>query len=324
MGTTLILDGDSIAYRCAAAVEERGILVKHKPSGKSMEFKTRTEFKDHMANRNKTITEDYEIEDTQDPGSVSIVLRTMRQHIEKVANACNASEVIIYAGERDNFRAELPLPSKYKGNRTGLIRPLHLGAAKAYLRNSLGAKLAIGHEVDDACCIAAYEAKAKGDRAVMYWYEKDQNSFDGIYLLKQDGEEFHETLVPSLGNLWKDKTEIRGLGFKFLAYQWIFSDPVDAYRASEVSKTVKRFGKGSAFKILDPLSTEQEVAQAIVDQFKKFYPEPVTYSDWTGKEQTKNWKEMLDMYFKCARMKRSENDPLDSVTFLASKGVDIG
>lgn len=324
MGTTLILDGDSIAYRCAAAVEERGILVKHKPSGKSMEFKTRTEFKEHMSNRKKTITEDYEIEDTQDPGSVSIVLRTMRQHVEKVANACNADEVIIYAGERDNFRNTLPLPSKYKGNRTGLIRPLNLDAAKAYLRNSLGAKLAIGYEVDDACCIAAYEAKAKGKKAVMYWYEKDQNSFDGIYLLKQEGDEFHETLVPSLGSLWKDKTDVKGLGFKFLAFQVCYGDGVDNFRAAEVSTTVKRFGKSSAFKILDPLSTEQEVAQAIVDQFKKFYPEPVTYSDWTGKEQTKDWKEMLDMYFKCARMKRSEDDQLDSIAFLASKGVDIG
>jgi hypothetical protein len=319
MRTTLILDGDSIAYRCAAAVEERGILVKHKPSGKSMEFKTRTEFKEHMSNRNKTITEDYEIEDTQDPGSVSIVLRTMKQHIEKVANACNADEVIIYAGERDNFRNTLPLPSKYKGNRTGLIRPLNLDAAKAYLRNSLGAKLAIGYEVDDACCIAAYEAKAKGKKAVMYWYEKDQNSFDGIYLLKQEGDEFHETLVPSLGSLWKDKSTIKGLGFRFLAFQLLAGDSIDGLKPTEILKNV-RYGVISAYKDFCELPDNATIANVVVEKYQKWFPGEVCYTSWDGRNIVTDWQGMLDMYFKGVYMLRSNGDKTTWKDYFKQRG----
>lgn len=41
----------------------------------------------------------------------------------------------------------------------------------------------MGFEVDDACCIAAYDALRNGDKAIMYRYEKDQDSFNGVTCL---------------------------------------------------------------------------------------------------------------------------------------------
>lgn len=58
MKTVLVLDGDSIAYRCSAAAERRVITVTHEPTGKSKEFKHRTEFKKSMSEKGKEITED--------------------------------------------------------------------------------------------------------------------------------------------------------------------------------------------------------------------------------------------------------------------------
>ena len=55
----LILDGDSIAYRCAAAGEQRSIEVTHKPTGIKKSFKHRTEFKKSMEERCKEITDDF-------------------------------------------------------------------------------------------------------------------------------------------------------------------------------------------------------------------------------------------------------------------------
>ena len=57
-GRVLILDGDSIAYRCSAAGEERFIKVTHQPTGKEKIFKHRTEFKQLMFERGKEVTPD--------------------------------------------------------------------------------------------------------------------------------------------------------------------------------------------------------------------------------------------------------------------------
>ena len=51
----LLIDGDIIAYLCAAAAEERSILVTHRPTGITKSFKTRTAFKKVMKEKNKEI-----------------------------------------------------------------------------------------------------------------------------------------------------------------------------------------------------------------------------------------------------------------------------
>ena len=70
----LILDGDSIAFRCSAAGEERFIKVTHQPTMITKEFKHRTEFKEKMQARGKQITDDYIIEDCQEPEPISFVI----------------------------------------------------------------------------------------------------------------------------------------------------------------------------------------------------------------------------------------------------------
>lgn len=84
MDKVLILDGDSIAYRCAAAGEERYIKVTHGPTKITKNFKHRTEFKEKMQERGKEITEDYSVEDCQDPEPISFVISTMKKHIDRI------------------------------------------------------------------------------------------------------------------------------------------------------------------------------------------------------------------------------------------------
>ena len=79
MKKILILDGDSVAYRCASAAEERSIDVLHKPTGKSKVFKHRTEFKKFMLERGKEITDDYEVHDKQESEPLEYVIVTGKQ-----------------------------------------------------------------------------------------------------------------------------------------------------------------------------------------------------------------------------------------------------
>lgn len=303
----LILDGDSIAFRCSAAGEKRSVLVKHLPTGIEKSFKHRTAFKQHMQEKSKAITEDYSVDDVQEPEPVAFVLSTIKNHINRIVEEVKPEEVLIFAGEEDNFRKKLALPSEYKGNRKG-IRPVHLAEAKKYLQQKYNAKQATGYEVDDACSIAAYDAVRTGKEAVMYFYEKDQYQLDGVTLL-YDNDSFVYEKVPELGELHLEKDAVKGLGLKFLAYQWVCSDPVDTYCAYEASNV--KFGAKSAYKLLKDCQNEAEVLQAVVSQFKKFYPEKFEYTDWTGDRQQADWETMMRLYYKCARMMRSCDDKID-------------
>lgn len=306
--TILILDGDSIAFRCSAAGEARSVEVLHNPSGLTKVFKHRTEFKEHMQSRGKVITEDYSVTDKQEPEPLSYTLNTINQHIARIVKEVRPDEVKIFAGESSNFRLDLALPSKYKGNRSGNTRPVHLAEAKKFLVSKHGAKESVGKEVDDDCSIAAYDALRNGDKAVMYFYEKDQFQLDGVTLL-YDEDTFRYETVPDVGELHMVKNAVKGLGLKFLAYQWICSDPVDNYCAYELSNI--RFGAKSAYNVLNECNTAEDILSAVLKQFKKFYPEDFDYVDHAGNHCAGNWRSMMQMYYKCARMMRSANDKLD-------------
>lgn len=320
MKKILILDGDSIAYRCAAAGEKRFIKVTHQPTGKEKIFKHRTEFKESMKQRDKEITLDFVVEDCQEPEPIAYVLNTIKNHISRIEKEVKPSEIKIYAGEQFNFRIDLPLPKKYKGQRTGTIRPVHLNEAKKFLQTKYEAIEAVGAEVDDFCCIAAYDAIRDGHEAVMYFYEKDQYQLDGITLL-YDENSFRYEKVPVLGNLRLDKQAVKGLGLKFLAYQWICSDPVDNYCAYDLSSV--KFGSKTAYNVLKDCKTEQEVLQKVKNQFQKFYPKPFEYTDWKGDKHSADWLSMLKMYYKACRMMRSKDDQLEVEELYKLYGVKL-
>lgn len=315
----LILDGDSITYRCASAGEQRSILVTHQPTGIQKSFKHRTEFKQAMQERGKEITEEYTVEDIQEPEPISFVLNTIKNHIDRIEREVQPDKTLIFAGEQFNFRAELPLVKKYKGQRSNTLRPVHLKDAKRYLHNKYKALEAVGYEVDDACCIAAYDALRAGDEAVMYFYDKDQYQLDGVTLLYDEDMGFRYEKVPELGELRLEKSSVKGLGLKFLAYQWICSDPVDNYCAYDLSSV--KFGPKSAYNVLKDCKTEQEVMVAVREQFKKFYPEPFEYTDWQGNTHHSNWFGMMQMYYSCCRMMRSADDKLNCLDLFKQYGV---
>lgn len=320
MKTVLILDGDVIAYRCSAVCEERFVEVTNHELNKTRIFKHRTEFKDYLESQGKVLSDTYSIKDGQSAQPLKNVLRTMNNHIARIVREVMPDEVKIFAGEESNFRVDLPLPSKYKGQRSS-IRPIHLEQAKEYLIRKYHAEKSYGRETDDSCSIAAYDALKAGKQPIVYFVEKDQYQLDGVTLLYDEADGFKYEVVPELGNLRKEKTAIKGLGLKFLAYQWICHDKVDQYEAYELSKV--KFGDTSAFKVIDPCTTEQEVLQSVIKQFQIFYPEPFEYTDWTGEVHESDWKGMMEMYYKCCRMKRSEDDKLDCYELFDKYNVKI-
>jgi hypothetical protein len=317
-----IYDGDILAFRASAAVEKRTVKVTHISSDKSKVFDTRTQFKDFLKDKGKEyIKEDYTFEDLQEAEPIANCLSILKNQIEKINDTLFADEFIIGVGGKGNFRDSLPLPKKYKGNREGGIKPIHLDAAKKYLIKYHNAIVVNKHEVDDLLIYRGYEYLDKGYIPIIVGVDKDSYSHSGLTMYNFTHENPELELIPELGELREVKSGIKGTGLKFLAYQWICSDPVDNYCAYDLSSI--KFGPKSAYKVLKDCKDEKEVIEAVINQFKTFYPEPFKYKDWQGIEHDSDWKGMMQLYYQCCQMMRTKDDKLDSKEFISKYNKEV-
>lgn len=321
METVLLIDGDIIAYRTAAASEVRSIKVTHNSSGVEKSFKTRTEFKALLKAKDKLDTlERYTVEDVQIPSPISHCLHSINTTLRSLENAIFPDKTEIWlSGKDDNFRSKLLLPSEYKGSRATMLRPLLLNQAKEYLLDHHEGVRAVKIEADDVLSIRAFEEIAKGNKAVIVTNDKDTYQAEGVFIYDytQDKPELFE--VPVIGYLTKDGQKVKGAGLKFFAYQLLFGDASDDYKPCELANI--RYGATSAYNDVKDLEFGDEILRKVISKYKEWYPEPFRYTAWNGTEVNANWETMLDLYFKCAYMKRSWNDPSDWRLFFAERGV---
>lgn len=318
-----LVDADVVAFRAAAATEKREVQVLHKPSGKVKTFDTRTEFKERLIEKGTLDQlEDYTFTDTQTPTIFKITQNTVDSLVNKIREALEPDTLELYVGGKGNFRDNLPLPSKYKGNRDTMLRPLNLKETKRYLYKKLGAEVVNGIEVDDMVSIRAYEELAKGNTPVICTNDKDTNQAEGVYVYDWTTEGSSPILIPELGYVKLTKNNVvKGEGLKFFASQLILGDASDGYKPTEASTA--RFGAKSAFKLLDPLVDSKNVLEAVIELYKGWYPDIVTYKTWDDKEITTDWEGMLDIYYGCAYMLRSRNDKTTWKEFFKERGANL-
>lgn len=320
----LIVDGDLLAYKHAAVAETRTIIAKHLKTNREKEFKTRTEMKKFLADKNFTFEPtDYEITDHQHPIDVSFAIRTVDQSIKNMLEATWCDDAEIYIGGGKTFRHDLPLPSPYKDNRKDTIKPVHLTAVRNHLRRKWKAKVVEnnGLEVDDVVTIRAYECLQNGQEAVLASVDKDSYQCQGVSLYNWTDEEPKIELIPDVGHLRKVKITIKGDGLMFLAFQVIAGDAADTYQGYELSKV--KYGPTKAMNALKDCTTEQDVLRVTISEFKRLYPEPFSYTDCHGVlHEEADWFDMLNLYWSCAWMKRSWDDNSSFMQFAMERGVN--
>jgi hypothetical protein len=325
----LIVDADLIAYQYAAANEKRTILAKHLKSGREKIFKTRTELKTLLKEKNMEFKpEDYEIEDVQTAASIRFALRNVKGVIQRLTEHTWADRVELYLGTGKVFRHALALPTPYKDNRDDLIKPLQLADVRRYLQVKHKAQLVKGIETDDMITIRAYEELAKGNYPIIASADKDAQQSQGVEVLNFGQEEWQGKVIPDVGSLWKvvigkgPATDIKGDGLKFLAFQTLAGDKADTYFGYKLSNA--KYGPAKAFKALEAAKTEQEVLQILIDEFKRLYPQPFEYTDCHGVLHSDvDWFDMLQLYWCCAYMKRSIDDESSFIQFAAERGVYV-
>ena len=305
MSDLVVLDGDTLAYICAAMNEERGISVEHIPSGNTRTFNNRTEFKKHLEKQNKEFPlTDFIITDTQETNPLGYAIHGMKKIIESVCAACDTNNFHIVVSGKDNFRLDIPLPTRYKSNREGTIRPLQLSACKDYLIKHQCAEISEGVEADDVLSWYVHDGVKTGKKIVQAGQDKDGYACQGWFYNWITKEEPFE--VRGLGDVFMKGPYVKWKGRKGFYVQFLAGDSSDGYKPTDLCG--KRFGLKGAYNLLLPLKTDKECWEAVVSKYKEWYPEPVVYQAWNTVPVQKDWMEILQMYVDCAWMQRFEGD----------------
>lgn len=313
-----VVDGDLVAYRCSAANEKRLVVAQHKETLEEIEFDTATKFKEWAGDD----TECYTLTPKQVAEPLENALASIKRMIASLVEKtkCDSYHVVI-SGE-DNFRKDLPLPTRYKDSRKDTTKPLQLAECKEYLLRVHSAEVSEGVEADDV--LVGYANQGYKDKRYVVQASIDKDAkhgpgwlFDWTTMEEPELIEGYGSLELIIKETGKKKADgsdvvtksVKGKGRAFLWYQILFGDPADSYKPCELAKV--KFGEIGAYDLLKHAKTDKEALEAIVTKYKLWYPEPTTYRDWNNVLHTKDWLEIMQMYTDCAFMRRWEGDRLD-------------
>lgn len=295
------IDGDLIAFKAAAAGEKRTVSV-YDSSGKYIgEFKNRTEFK---ATIPKEQYNEYEFKDIQRAEPIENVLHTAKVMITGIAEKCEADEYFTVLTGKNNFRDNLPLPTKYKGNRKDTLKPLLLNDVKDYIIKHHDCVVTDGYEADDYLSMKAFEGFQKEQQIIQCTIDKDALQCKG-WVFNWDKHEYPVYIGSGIGSLtYNPKDGVKGQGHIWLLAQSVLGDATDGYKPSEIAGA--KFGDKGCYDLLKDCKTFKSAYAAVYSQYKEWYPSPVTYVAWDGKAYTKDALDIWQMYFDCARMLQHE------------------
>lgn len=313
MSEKLLIDCDYISFKVAAACEKKYVDVTYVPKQRVKRFKTRTEFKKWLKENPTWKLEDFSITDVQEAEPLNFAFNTINRMVQNIKDATGIQDAAYFISGDNNFRLSLPLPTQYKSNREDAIKPLLLKECRQYMIDHFKAVIIDGEEVDDKIARLAYQAHRRGDKWVQCAVDKDAAQVCG-WLYNPD-KDTSPHLIDSFGTLYREEElvnnakgepvikygKVRGTGFIWLCFQWLYGDPTDCYRPADL-KAGYKFGEVGAFDLLKHCTTKKECLDVVNAWYKATYPEPVTYTAWNGIEYTKDWTEIRDMYRACAYM----------------------
>lgn len=331
MNRVVIIDGDELAFRVAAACETRSITAVLKEDVKvSYTYDHRTAFKEFLKdpeqNTNNYTFEDFYIADNQKTEPLEFSLNTIKNSIKNILEACNTDKYEIYLSGVNNFRDKLPLPTQYKSGRKANIRPLLLTEVRNYLEKHHNAQIVNNYEVDEKLIMRCLEGNKVGDINIAATQDKDARGCNDIHLYNPVKGTME--YIQGLGKLYlNDKGDVKGEGFKWLCFQWVFGDPTDTYKPCELAKIdgkKVKFGEKSAYKLLVDCKTSKDCVKAVHDQYKTWYPEPFKYNAYDGTEIEADYVFMMQLYLDCCRMLRWEGDYVNVKELLTKMEINYG
>lgn len=320
----LVIDGDLLAFKATAVNEDRSVIATNTETEEVREYKNRAELKQEVGG---DAYKQWIFKDVQSPKNFKFSCNTADELVGKWVAFAKADSYEIVVSGRDNFRDNIPLPTRYKSNRDNTIKPLHVRKMKEWLVKERGAYSVDGVEGDDVLAWRAYEGFKAGEKVVQVTIDKDANGCEG-WIMHMDCISPPE-LIKGFGKLYivtktkngREEKSLKGYGKIWMLAQSVLGDTVDGYKPCELANT--RWGEMACYDLLKDCKTYKEAIEAIYGQYKKWYPSPVTYTAWDKNEYTKSALEIWQMYFDCARMRRAIDDEVQLLDVFKSLGVEV-
>jgi hypothetical protein len=200
-----LIDADAIIFRCGFAVEHK----KHKFFIKGEEHLGPFQIYEYKKEIPKEFKDDPELsyaeESSVEPAQNALHL--VKQEMEGIISGSGATSFATYIKGKGNFREEISVTRKYKGNRDVTHRPIHEEAIREYLKKHWNAEEVDGMEVDDKVAIeqskdySQYEYEKKcGDNYTECWastiiasIDKDLDQVPGWHYNFARGEKYWVT-----------------------------------------------------------------------------------------------------------------------------------
>jgi len=207
-------------------------------------------------------------------GRIEEICSKIEQHFGK------CKPPILFLTGKGNFREEIALKKKYKGNRTK-PKPFHYNNIKTYLLFKYDCEVAEGCEADDLLCITqccsttfSRELNTEGyfdvhHHTIICTRDKDLRQCPGWHFGWELGKQpqYGPVFIDELGSLSlsENKKEIKGTGWKFFFAQLIVGDKTDNIPGLPGNGPVK------AYETLSELQTYGEMEKAVIEAYRAFY-----------------------------------------------------
>ncbi|QZI86185.1 hypothetical protein PODOV061v2_0041 [Vibrio phage 172P1] len=184
---------------------------------------------------------------------------------ERMAELIETLDLTSYEGYftgSGNFRYDIAKTVPYKGNRNKR-KPFHFDNIKQYIIFRYNAVELNGIETDD---MLAVRQKQLGNKSIIVSRDKDLRMVNGWHYGYECGKqgEFGPLYVSGIGDI-DDKG--KGIGIKFFWAQMLMGDSTDNIVGC------RNRGKVFAYKQLNDLHTEDELATTVAQCYKETYKE---------------------------------------------------
>lgn len=183
-----------------------------------------------------------------DDQKIEIVLHNTKSMIQNVLTATGCWDFQLYLTGKGNFREEVAVTHKYKGNRDTLEKPFFYNEIREYMIDHWGAIVVEGQEADDQVAI-----------------EQTENTC--ICTIDKDLK-----MVPGWNYNW-NKDELVFIeefeGLKWFYQQLLMGDMTDNIHG------IKGIGPKKAAKILAECTTEKELAKTVFEAYREHFENPM-------------------------------------------------
>lgn len=314
----VVVDGDDIVYRIAAACDTRSVVATIR--GEIFEFPHKTSLKefcesvyfdfDTLKYENKVVAE-----------KLPQCLATVKRTIANMYKDIGATHVVMFLGGSNNFRSELPLPTKYKSNRKSTRKPTHLQACREYILKYYDTFIINDVEADDFCQgMTEYIINDTPAYAIAYQRDKDflQALRKSRYWHSVEQKKYE--LKGGLGKLYLKGNNVKGEGLSWLMLQVMLGDATDGFSPKQFFK--KKYGEKSYYKEFKDYDSEKELLLAWIKKWKDLLPEVIEFTTWGNVDVKHDWLSLANLYFKPPYMLIHPNDTTTFSGILERYGVD--